>query len=61
MYLPDVADIERTAQEDYETACEEYHEWWIEQREIEERALLEQATNDAFTPASLQQLCGVSS
>jgi hypothetical protein len=38
----DPTDVERTMQEQYEAECLEYHQWWIEQRQDEDRALSEQ-------------------
>ena len=38
----DYTDVERTMQEQYEAECLEYHQWWIEQRQDEDRALSEQ-------------------
>ena len=37
----DYTDVERTMQEQYEAECLEYHQWWIEQRQDEDRAQAE--------------------
>tara|TARA_R110000765_G_scaffold56602_4_gene111518 strand:+ start:3473 stop:3604 length:132 start_codon:yes stop_codon:yes gene_type:complete len=42
----DPTDSERTMQEEYEAACDEYHQWYIEQGQMEERAISEQVEND---------------
>jgi hypothetical protein len=53
----DVTDIERTMQEDYEADCLDYHQWFLEQRENEERALAEQSLNDRASIANLLYHC----
>ena len=53
MMAYDVANMDRTAQENYEAACDEYHQWFLEQQANEERALAEQELNDSAGWANL--------